>query len=225
MHKLRSLAVAIAALACVSVASANSIVINAGESPTFPPTFTTLASGPSPLVLNATVCCGPGSSFLVSASAVGTPPLPSGQLDTSTIDISTSGPGTLFLWITETGLTSPFGNISFLSGLTANLIQGAITNVTLSTFVDKTNGTGPPTGTLLDTNAFSAIGTQSSTNTVAVGAGPYSIEALYTIVATGVGNANLTIDVAAAAAPEPTTYVLFGSALVLLALLRRYRPA
>jgi hypothetical protein len=217
---MKTFITALAVLFLAASADANTITINAGESPTFPPTFTTLATGGSPLILSPTVCCGVSNSFIVAASAVGTPPLPSGQLDTSTIAVSATGPGTLFIWITEQGLTFPLGNEHITSGLTDNLEQGAISSVTLATFFDSTNGVGPPNGTPLDSFGFTHIGAQTNDVGVSTGPGPYSLQALYEVTATGAGNVNLTIDLTSAV-PEPVTMVLLGSALVGLALLRR----
>ena len=160
------------------------------------------------------------NSFTIDATAIGTPPLPSGDLDSNTIDVNASAAGTLILWITETGLTSPLGLSNVTSGLSSNLISGAISSVKLSTFLDPTNGISPPNGTPLDTASFTSIGTQTATTTVATGAGPYSLQEVYTIVATGVGDTHLTIDVPASAVPEPGSLTLVGTVLVGLGLLR-----
>ncbi len=221
--RLTALALAGGALLWVSTASADTITINGGESPTFPPTFTTLATGSSPLVLPVTLCCGVTDSFEVEATATGTTPLASGDFDTNALAINLSGPGTLILWFTETGVTSPTGTINFTSGLTSNVIQGDISSVTLSTFLSPTDGVSPPNGTLLDTASFTTIGTQTSTTSIATGPGPYSLQEVYTIVATGAGTANLTIDLAASPVPEPASLAFVGAAFAGLVLLRQRR--
>jgi hypothetical protein len=191
-----------------SSANALSITINGGESPTFPPTFTTLATGSSPLSLPATTCCGATDSFIVSADVVGTPPLTSGSLLTDTIDLNTSAPGTLIIWVTETGLTSPVGEVNFTSGLTSNLFHGAISSVTLSTFVSPTDGVSPPNGTPLDTATFTGLGTETLSTVDNPGAGPYSLQEVFVIHATGAGNTNLSIDLTSSVIPETSTWVM-----------------
>jgi hypothetical protein len=191
-----------------SSANALSITINGGESPTFPPTFTTLASGSSPLSLPATTCCGATDSFMVSADAIGTPPLTSGSLLTDTIDINSSASGTLIIWVTETGLTSPLGRVKFTSGLTSNLLEGAISSATLSTFVSPTDGVSPPNGTPLDTATFTGLGTETLSTVDNPGAGPYSLQEVFVIHATGAGDTNLSIDLTSSVIPEPSTWAM-----------------
>ena len=222
---LTALALAGGALLWVSTASADTITITGGETPSFPPAFTILDSGSSPLTLPETPCCGTSDSYEVSGDATGTSPLPSGDLDSDLIAMNISGPGTLFIWVNETGLTSPTGTVNVTSGLTTNLIQGDISSVTLFTALDPANGVSPPLGTLLDTATFSAIGTQSSTTSIATGPGPYSLQEVYEIVATGAGTANLTIDLATSPVPEPASLAFVGAAFAGLVLLRRWRKA
>jgi hypothetical protein len=196
---------ALLASAALSASSANALItINGGESPTFPPTFTTLASGGSPLALPFTPCCGTSDSFTVAADVIGTP----GSLLTNTIDLNTSGPGILILWVTETGLTSPLGKVEFTSGLASNLLEGAISSVTLSTFVSPTDGVSPPNGTPLDTFTFTGLGTETLSTVDNPGAGPYSLQEVFVIRATGAGDANLSIDLTSSVIPETSTWVM-----------------
>jgi len=198
------------AVSFASSANALTITISGGESPTFPPAFTVLASGGSPVTLLPTVCCGATDSFTVSGSATGTPPLSSGHLITDTIDINSTGPGTLFLWVTETGLTSPVGTVSWKSGLTSNLLEGSISSVTLSTFLSPSDGVAPPDGTQLATATFTDVGTSVSSFVDNPGAGPYSIQEVFVVHATGAGDTNLTIDLVGTTVPELSTWAMMG---------------
>jgi hypothetical protein len=210
MSRKLLLAGALLASAALWASSANalSITINGGESPTFPPTFTTLASSSSPLSLPATMCCGATDSFSVSVDATGTPPLTSGSLLSNTIDVNSSAAGTLIIWVTETGLTSPLGNVEFISGLTSNLLDGAISSVTLSTFVSPTNGVSPPNGTPLYTASFTGLGAHALSTVDNPGAGPYSLQEVFVIHATGAGDTNLTIDLSSRSIPESSTWAM-----------------
>jgi hypothetical protein len=216
---LTAAALVAAPLLWASGANANTITINGGESPTFPPTFTTLLAAGSPVTLPATLCCGATDSYTVEATAEGTPNLPLGSFDSNTIDVNSAAAGTLILWFTETGITAPLGTVNFTSSLTANTLSGAISSVTLSTFISPANGVSPPNGTPLDSAMFTGLGTQMLTSTVATGAGPYSLQEVYAIVATGAGNTNLTIDVTASAVPELASIAFVGPALAGLGLL------
>ena len=213
----------VATLLWTSAAKANTITINGGESPTFPSTFQTLVTGGSPVTLPSTICCNLTNSFIVQGGAQGTPNLPLGTFDTDNIAVNFGVPGTLILWFTETGLMAPLGTLNFTSSLTSNSLTGGISSVTLSTFISPANGVSPPNGTQLDTATFTTMGVQNSTTAAATGNGPYSLQEVYSIVATGIGAANLTIDLSAAPIPEPVSCALVGSALTVLGLLLRRR--
>ena len=213
------LAAAAAGLA-PSLANANLITVNIQENAG---AITTVA-GPSILTIPATVV----GDWTVSGSATGTPPEPSGTLISDTVDVQDTGgssTSTLHVWITETGLTAPIGtSVGFLSSLTTNLLLGNITSTTLSTCVDPTNAispTTPSTCTPLDSATFMASNeTQSAINTAST-VSPYSLTEEYTIVASGGGTANLTIDVTPV--PEPASLVIFGTALLGLGAAKRRR--
>ena len=139
---------------------------------------------------------------------MGTPPLASGSLLTDTIAVNSTGAGTLFIWVTETGLTSPLGTVKYTSGLTSNLFSGDISSVTLSTFVSPTDAVSPPNGTPLDSFDFTGLGTQTLSSVENPGTGPYSLEELFVVHATGVGSTNLTIDLTSSTVPEPSTWAM-----------------
>jgi hypothetical protein len=125
--------------------------------------------------------------------------------------VSSSVAGTLDVWVTYSGLTSPLGsNTSFLSTLTSNAVPAGWT-VTEKTFIDPSNGLFATTDPLAN-SVFTAIGTDAQSATASTGAGPYSVTEEYIIAASGTtGTANDTIDISASA-PEPATWMmmLFG---------------
>jgi hypothetical protein len=163
-----------------------------------------------------------GTFTSITASGTGNPPLPDGQLlNSNTLDVSGATPGTLNVYVTSSGNTSPTGLIPFLSSFTNNLLTAGWT-VTERTFLDAGNGVFATT-TALGSAVFDAIGTSVTTTLAATGAGPYSLTHLYTIVATGIGSANSTINLSAV--PLPGALPLFATGLLGLWALRRKRKA
>jgi hypothetical protein len=162
-----------------------------------------------------------GTFTSITASGQGNPPLPDGQLlNSNTLDVSGSTPGTLNVYVTSSGNTGA-GPVPFLSSFTNNLLTAGWT-VTERTFLDTGNGVFATT-TALGSAVFTAIGTSVTTTLANVGAGPYSLTHLYTIVATGIGSANSTINLSAV--PLPGALPLFATGLLGLWALRRKRKA
>jgi hypothetical protein len=136
-----------------------------------------------------------------------------------------SAAGTLNVYITAQGITDPTGILAALSSFTENILNTTITSVTEQTFLDPNNNLWGTTF-LLASHVFSGSGLQtaSSLNFGDVGDGPYSITALYTIVATGAGGANSTINISAET-PLPGTLPLIAGGLGALWMVGRKRKA
>ena len=154
-----------------------------------------------------------------SISAFGAPILPQGSLSSNTIDASSSAAGTLKIWITEQGYTSPTGSGQFMTGLTSNFLRGGVTSVELITYINPANGLYG--GTILSDVLFKGIGSSSITHNSPPLPGPYSLTQEYILTATGSGSTQDTISLTYV--PEPASILLMGLGLAGLGVVRRKR--
>jgi PEP-CTERM motif len=122
----------------------------------------------------------------------------------NSLNASSTTAGTINVFITASGLTSPTGILGFVSSFTENALAAGFT-VTESTFLDATNGIFTTT-TPLSSHTFMGIGTSVQGATANAGSGPYSVTEVYTITATGEGSANSTAILTAV--PEPATWAM-----------------
>jgi hypothetical protein len=191
----RLMAVASLASACLLPAAASAQNVFIGLSNTNGG-FITEASGIGTASLGAGITFGSFSSVQVSATGAPILTLPS-LVDTNTINTSGTG-GTLWVAITETGLTTPLSSIG--SSFTSNALTAGWT-VNEQTFLNTDNalyGEETPLGNAV----FTAIGTQGPVNTGTTTGSNFSVTMLYEIVGAGLnGNSNDTIDTTGVAAP------------------------
>jgi len=141
-------------------------------------------------------------------------PLPS-ILDSNSLNVSSATAGTLRVYVTSQNNTD-VSNV-WLSAFTSNSLPPGWT-VTEQTFLDPANGLFT-TPIALGTAVFNAIGT-SAAAIIAASGNLYSVTHLYTIVATGLGSANSTINLST---PIPGALPLFATGLLGLWALRRKR--
>ena len=166
--------------------------------------ITQFASGSTGTLVSGSATYG-DFSITASASGSGTP----GALNSNTIDILSSGSGTLIVYATLVGVTSPVSTaVTWLSDFTSNALPAGW-SVTEATYLDPADGAYALTDELSSTT-FSATGATTISYGLDPGAGPYSLTEVFTITASGPSEtgANSTIDLSGTT-PLPAALPLF----------------
>jgi len=212
--KLLALAGIASAFLWASTANSATVTIGLQQSTVNGGAITVEAVGPAGF---ASIGALPYGTFTANTvDGTGRPILPAPSvLDSSSLNVSSAAAGTLRVWITSQGNTDVTN--SWLSSFTSNLLPAGW-SVTEQTFLDPANGLFS-TAINLGTAVFNQIGT-SVAAAIAASGNNYSVTHLYTIVATGAGVANSTIDLST---PIPGALPLFATGLLGLLALRRKR--
>jgi hypothetical protein len=139
-----------------------------------------------------------------------------GLLNTQTLDISSSIPGALTIWVTAQG-ASATSALNLISAFAVNELEASVVSTRETTYISKGNALYG--GTVISSALFSGIGTAGPLTVSSPNPGSlYSITEQYTVfdVGTAAGNNNLTINLSSAAAPTPeaATLLLLGSGIL-----------
>ena len=203
-------------LACVLLgtipATASTIDIGLSQSPGIG-SITTEATGTSS---SGAIWAGSYGGYvfnLISAS---------GSLNSASVNVSLpsllGGGGSIYVYVTETGLTSPQSTLGFLSNLSVTFLPAGWSE-TQMTYVDTANiayGMGSQLASM------SGLGTQSFFTNANAGSSPFSLTRMYLITSNGsLGVASSSQSISAT--PLPSAIPLFASGLGALGLLGWFR--
>jgi hypothetical protein len=173
------------------------------------------------------------TQFTGNSNSPGTPA--NAQQQGSVVDIATTGPGTLTLWLAAQDFTNPVTppGINIATSLTVIPTSGS-GSVTLTSCVDQSNGTAPPLPGVFcsapaytdDNPTINYSGTTSQSNNdgglILALAAPYSLSQRIVITFTTASQLQVQSRQVLAAVPEPAGIVLMGTAtLGVIALLRK----
>jgi hypothetical protein len=172
-------------------------------------------------------------TFLVSATANGTPPLPEPDLNSTSVTATATFPGTISIYVTELNQFPTPGFRDFQSIFQAGLSFSGET-VVESTYIDEclpvNDACGPSyifdTHTLLSTTTFSSTGAVIATtnNGVPVTSEPIEETEVFAISFAN-QNSSLSASIDLSVVPEPTSIALFVAGLLGLGAIGRRKKA
>lgn len=230
----RTLKIGAMTAACLAafVSSAGAVAISIGFSTTSTPPAAPASPPLNPATApDSAVAAGVVGGFTILSTGTASPPLTPPDLlyGTSTDAATGAAGGHVFVFITVSDLSAPFGNLSFISSFTSQPMPVGFTAIE-STYYNADNSVFG-TSTLLSSATFLGLGTgvvlaNQVGSALVGGVSPlYSITQVYEIIANGIGSANLTINVAAVPGPLVGMGLpgLLMACVALIALARRRR--
>src|SRR6516162_5669859 len=121
-----------------------------------------------------------------------------GLLNSQALDISTSTPGILTIYVTAQGLSFT-GAQNFISSFAVNSLSGSVVGINETTYFSPTNDLFATNQTSLSNAVLNAIGTSGPFTTSGSTSGLYSVTERYMIIDVGgtTGNDNVTINLSA----------------------------
>lgn len=157
---------------------------------------------------------GYGTFNNISISAYDSTILPNPEvLNSNSLNISGSTSGTLYIYVTSSGLLEPNGYGNLLSSFTTNTITSGWT-VTESTYYDLGNGVFSLANLAGSATFTKSNSTGTGSTLIADLTGPYSITEVYEIQALGKGSSNDTINTSFV--PEPSGLGILGLGLSMI---------